>query len=59
MSKEQCATVILSCGRYCLRVGGVTVAMESDLCRDDLITARFWDKTSLDEAADRINKAVR
>lgn len=52
------AHVALLCGRYVLRVGGVSVAMETDLCRDDLIADRLWAKGSLEEAAARINAAL-
>lgn len=51
------AEVVLTHGRYFLVVGDVYVAMETDLCRDGEIEARFWDKASLDQAAERINKA--
>jgi hypothetical protein len=32
--KNPLAEVILTCGRLCLRVAGIVVAMEGDKCRD-------------------------
>lgn len=53
------ADVVLYCGRYFLRVAGLYVAMETDPCRDMLTVSKVWDKEALDEAAKRINDAVK
>ncbi len=49
------AIVRLAQGRYVLWVGGVVVAMETDLCRDPNIVGRTWTRDMLREAARRIN----
>ena len=49
------AIVRLAQGRYVLWVGGVVVAMETDLCRDPNIVGRTWTRDMLHEAARRIN----
>lgn len=55
---EPLADVVLSCGRWWLRVVGVFVAMETDLCRDPAWADRYWDRASLEQAAGRINAAA-
>lgn len=41
----------LCCGRFWLRVCGIHVAMQGDLCRADTFDARCWDENELREAA--------
>jgi hypothetical protein len=57
MSKTQRsrAEVVLSCGRYFLRVSGLYLAMETDRNRDPGFPGPAWTEDDLREAADIIN----
>lgn len=57
-----CSTIVQRgnyLGREYLRVGGVVVALEGDICRDDNTVDRVWTETTLDEAAARITAAMK
>ena len=49
------AEVFVSCGRWHLDIAGITLCMETDICRDSNRPTRFWTKESLQWAADSIN----
>lgn len=51
--------VLLSQGRWHLKVGGVYVATETDLCRDPEIADKRWTRSSLNEAAAKIRESIR
>lgn len=51
----QVAEVVLTRGRYFLRVAGIYVAMETGICRDGRWVDRGWTAQMLREAADTIN----
>lgn len=57
-TKDEIAYVTLCCGREFLMVGGMAVAMETDPCRDGGIGSGPWSGEKLQDAADRINRAV-
>lgn len=44
-------------GRDFLKVGGVTLAMEGDFCRDCTIEGGVWTPETLRKAARKINRA--
>ena len=46
-------------GREYLRIGGVVVAMEGDICHDFEMDGRCWTEVVLDEAAARITAAMK
>ncbi len=50
------AEVILRMGRWFLVVNGIYVAMETDVCRDDLMIGARWSEGSLRQAAEFINE---
>lgn len=51
------ATVECHCGRMCLIVAGLVLAMETDVCRESGYDSR-WTAASLDAVARRINRRV-
>jgi hypothetical protein len=53
------AEVSFACGRWYLKVGGVTLAVEADLCRSTDFDDRCWNRENLTEVARRINDAQR
>lgn len=58
--QDELAEVVLSMGRWHLRVAGLFLAMEGDpcLCRDPHWPDRFWTRAALQEAAAIINSSA-
>ena len=50
--------VVLTTGRFALRVGSVYVACEGDPCRDPNLAENIWDRRMLENAAEKINSAA-
>ena len=53
--QEKFATVILSTGRWCLRIHDTVVAMEGDLIRTSMIPDRRWERANLVDLCAKIN----
>lgn len=52
------AEVRLACGRKYLSVGGIALAMETDVCRDVHFFESRWTVPMLEQVAAKINEAA-